>query len=179
MAKVYGRSKESLAWPSLHDFDRTIRRRGESCVDFIRRFEIAFSMAKGYDAEIAMSDRTLAMLCLNWMCISQTDRTGIITKIKTEDMNIRKLSALIGDVVTSDPFYHEPGKEDVSVEQAFLGDNEEAAVFAKRFGKQPGSEVVCHRCRKSGYLARDCLTPWEKCARIRESNGVFPSSLWL
>jgi len=54
---------------------------------------------------------------------------------------------------------------------AAFDSGEDIALFVKRFGKQPGPGVTCHRCGKSGHIARDCETDWAKCKKIFHANG--------
>ena len=169
MEKTFGKDKAVLAWQAFVQFFLMERNEGEKAVDFVRRMENQFHKVQGHDAEVRINDRTLAMIALMRLDLNETDRAQILTRCGTE-LTPKKVVRAIQALFTKDPkAISKPMTFDTV--HSFVSE-EDHALFVKRFGKAPGAGLVCHRCGKSGHVARDCQTPWEKIVRVRESNGA-------
>ena len=169
MEKTFGKDKAVLAWQAFVQFFLMERNEGEKAVDFVRRMENQFHKVQGHDAEVRINDRTLAMIALMRLDLNETDRAQILTRCGTE-LTPKKVVRAIQALFTKDP-KSIPKPMPLDTVHSFVSE-EDHALFVKRFGKAPGAGLVCHRCGKSGHVARDCQTPWEKIVRVREANGA-------
>ena len=175
MDKKYLKPADTLSWAHFDRFDTMTRGKNERSEDFLLRFELAFTDAQRYDSKLQSSPRMLALMALKRMQISRFDRAQILAGMKDE-VNLETLQQAL------DKFYDEKdvpwvsnGGADTIAETvetfAAFDSGEDIALFVKRFGKQPGPGVTCHRCGKSGHIARDCETDWAKCKKIFHANG--------
>ena len=177
MEEHYGKDPHTLAWQTFVVFFLLTRKPGEKATEFVRRLENAYRKIQAYDSEIKINDRTLGMIALLRLDLSETDRNLIITKCP--ELTPKKIVRAITASFTKDPqsvSQHSKGNiEPTFGEQSFTAYDESSdeaiAYFTQKFGKGPGPGLVCHRCGKKNHRAVDCQTPWEKIERVKKSNG--------
>ena len=178
LAEKYKIDNEDMAWPSFDAFDSINRGKNESGEQFVLRFELSYSKVRSYDSEFTMSDRSLAMLCLRRMNITQEHRALILGQINGP-ITTRKIVKAIKKVFTSDvpqEITPKDKKEDtVSTDEkgvAFMApeddemDDNDNAYFIRKGNKffparnnnhKNDNAMICERCGKPGHEAPSCM----------------------
>ena len=122
MEKTYSKDERLLAWQAFAEFLVTVRKDDEKAVDFVRRLESAFRKVQGYDSEVQINDRTLAMIALLRLDLSDTDRALIVSNpICAEDFSPKKVIRAIQNTFTKDPQpISKQAKPNKAVENTFM-----------------------------------------------------------
>ena len=196
LAAKYKIDSEDMAWPSFDAFDSINRGKNESGEQFVLRFELLYSKVRSYDSEFTMSDRSLAMLCLRRMNITQEHRALILGQI-TGPITTRKIVKAIKKVFTSDvpqEITPKEKKEDTVEGVVFMApedgemDDNDNAYFIRKGNKffparnnnnhKNDNAMICERCGKSGHEAANCTLNWQQARdslkKITLSGGPFP-----
>ena len=175
MDEKYLRDNKTLSSKHFDAFDSMYRDRKESSGDFLGRFELGFEDAQRYELELQASPRMLTLMAMKRLHISDEDRATLMFRMANK-VDLHNLSSVITAAFRNDVPWRKLRNSDLEgddlTEQTFMvDDEEEAALYTKKFGKPKPSGIVCHRCGKIGHIASDCQMDWSKVLKIRESNG--------
>ena len=167
LAEKYKIDSDDMASPAFDEFDAISRGMNETGAQFVLRFEIAYAKVRSYDKEFMMSDRSLAMLCLRRMNISQEHRALLIGNIKAPTTTRKIFVKAIKTVFKSDVPQETVPKVKKEKKEEDIATEEKGEAFMA-----PESDLIDDSMDDNAYFVRK----GNKFVPVRNNNNYNSSS---